>query len=131
MNIEWLGGWNLYRLWLWISPQVHYGTSVNVLTSEDKCKKIYGRVLTLIPSGFHLNLCWFRVGEFKNSYFIANLNILNLKVVVIPIFCANKPFYKMKLNIKCKIKQLLLQYFQILYFLLDQRKHTLQKRKIQ
>lgn len=48
-----------------------------VLNSEDEGKKAYGRGLILMPSEFCLNFCGFRVGEFKKSYFIADLNILN------------------------------------------------------
>lgn len=98
-------------------------TALNVSNSEDEGKKAYGSGLTLMPSEFHLNFCWFRVGEFKKSYFIADLN--KLKRLSHPYFIGVNInlFNKMKLKIKCKIKQLLPQYFQILH----QRKHTLHK----
>lgn len=74
MNVGWLGGYNLYLLW-YVAIS-HQGTALNVLNSEDKCKKANGRGLTLMPSEFHLHSYWFRVGKFL-SYFIAVLNILN------------------------------------------------------
>ena len=52
---------------------------VDVLTPKDKSKRAYSRSLTLILSELNLNPCWCGLGEFKKTYFIADLNTFNGK----------------------------------------------------